>query len=75
MKIKISILGSTGSVGISTFNIVDKKKELFKIKLLAANKNYKIISKQINKYKPDIFVIKDKKTFLKIKKKFYKKKN
>ena len=70
MKTKISILGSTGSIGTTTLKIIDKKKNLFSINLLSANKNFNLISKQIKKYKPKIFVVTDKKIFFKIKKKF-----
>jgi 1-deoxy-D-xylulose 5-phosphate reductoisomerase len=49
MKKIISILGSTGSIGLSTLSIVDKKKNLLTINFLAANKNYKLICKQILK--------------------------
>ena len=74
MKTSISILGSTGSVGLSALKIIDKKKSFFKIKLLSANKNYQSICFQIKKYKPEIFVIIDEKIFVKIKKRFQNKK-
>ena len=45
MKTNISILGSTGSIGLTTLKIVDKKKSLFNIDLLSANKNYNLICK------------------------------
>ena len=70
MKQTISILGSTGSVGLSTLSIVDKKKKYFKPFLLSANKNYKLIAKQIKKYKPIFFVITDAEIFKKTKQKF-----
>ena len=70
MKKKISILGSTGSIGSSVFKIIDKKRSYFQIYLLSANKNYKKICNQIKKYKPRIFVIKNKYIFEKIRKKF-----
>ncbi|MDC0858417.1 1-deoxy-D-xylulose-5-phosphate reductoisomerase [Pelagibacteraceae bacterium] len=70
----ISILGSTGSVGVSTLSIIDKKKDYFKIYLLSANKNFYLIKKQIKKYKPKIFVITNKDIYEKIKKKFSKNK-
>ena len=38
---KIIIFGSTGSIGNSLINIINKDKKNFKIVLLAANKNYK----------------------------------
>ena len=70
MKKKISILGSTGSIGLSTLKIVDKKNIFFKVVLLSANKNYLQICKQIKKYKPIYFVISDLNIFIKVKKKF-----
>ena len=70
MKKLISILGSTGSIGLSTLKILDKKKNYFKPYLFSANKNYKLICKQIKKYKPVFFLINDEKVFAKVKKKF-----
>ena len=70
MKKKISILGATGSIGLNTFNIIDKKRSDFKIKLLSANRNYNLIYKQIKKYLPDFYIINNQKIFNKIKKKF-----
>ncbi len=48
MKKNVSILGSTGSIGLSSLEILSRKNKLFKINILAANKNYKLICKQIN---------------------------
>ena len=74
MKKTISILGSTGSVGLSTLSIIDKKKIYFVVDLLSANKNYNLICNQIKKYKPNYFVIADINTYIKVKKKFKKSK-
>ena len=65
MKKLISILGSTGSVGLTTLSIIDKTKNEFYPYIFSANKNFNLICKQIKKYKPKIFVISDKNTFLK----------
>ena len=73
MKKKISIMGSTGSIGDSVFKIINKEKKNFEINLLSANKNYSKICYQLKKYKPNYFVINDKKIFQKIKKKKFKK--
>ena len=70
MKKLISILGSTGSVGLATLLIVNKKKDYFKPYIFIANKNFKLICQQIEKYKPSIFIINDQDTFLKVSKKF-----
>ena len=49
MKKKITILGSTGSIGLTTLNIISKKKNQFKVNLIATKNKYKEICKQINK--------------------------
>ena len=74
MKKTISILGSTGSVGLSTLKIIDIKRKHFKVNLLSADKNFLQICSQIKKYKPNIFIIKNKIVFEKVKKKFRNKK-
>ena len=74
MKKTISILGSTGSIGLNTFKIINKKKNNFQINLLSANKNFKLISKQIRIYKPKLFIINDKIIFKKVAEKFKKSK-
>ena len=47
MKKKIAILGSTGSIGRQTLDIIRKNKKNFKVILLTANKNHNLLSKQI----------------------------
>jgi len=69
----ISILGSTGSIGLSSLKIIDKKKKYFNINIFSANKNYKLICMQIKKYKPKIFIITDPIIFEKVKIKFKRK--
>ena len=71
---KVSILGSTGSIGLNSLNIINKKKKLFKINVLVANKNFSLICKQITKYNPKVFVINDLNIYAKVKKKFKKRK-
>jgi 1-deoxy-D-xylulose-5-phosphate reductoisomerase len=70
MKKKISILGSTGSIGLSALSIINKKKNFFSINILVANKNFNLICKQLKLYKPNIFIISDFNTFKKVSKKF-----
>ncbi len=70
MKKKIAILGSTGSIGTNTLEIIKKNKNIFEISVLAAGSNFNKISKQIKMYKPKNFIISDKLTFKKIQKKF-----
>ncbi len=69
MKIKIAILGSTGSIGKSTLSIIDKNKNDFDLVLLASNKNLNEINKQCKKYKPKFLIISDNKSYHNFKKK------
>ena len=70
MKKLISVLGSTGSIGLNSLEIISKKKKYFKPFIFSANKNYKLICNQIIKFKPLYFLINDKKIYKKISKKF-----
>ncbi len=74
MKKLISILGSTGSIGLTTLDIIEKKKNYFKPFIFSANRNYNLICKQITRYKPKYFLINDEKIFNRVKKKFKKNK-
>ncbi len=49
---KVSILGSTGSIGTQTLDVIDRQYDDFCVCGLAANKNIKLLSEQIRKYKP-----------------------
>ena len=69
MKKKIAILGSTGSIGKSTINILKKDKKSFDIVLLTTNNNYKEILKQSKEFKVRNLIINNKKNFLNLKKK------
>tara|TARA_Y100001970_G_scaffold259480_1_gene340484 strand:+ start:8250 stop:9428 length:1179 start_codon:yes stop_codon:yes gene_type:complete len=74
MKKNIAILGSTGSIGKTTVQIISNEKKSFNVILLTTNKNYSEILKQISKLKPKNLVINNFYYFNKIKKKFKKSK-
>ncbi len=71
-KKKIAILGSTGSIGKTLLDIVEKDKKNFEVTLLTANKNYKKILEQSKKFKVKNLIISNKKIFEKINKNKYK---
>jgi 1-deoxy-D-xylulose-5-phosphate reductoisomerase len=52
MKRKICILGSTGSIGQSTLEIISKNKKDFDVVLLSGNNNVKLLISQAKKFKP-----------------------
>ena len=66
MKKTISILGSTGSIGLTTLKIINKRKNFLKPYLFSANKNYNLICKQIKYYKPKYFLVADYLTYQKL---------
>ena len=63
MKKKITIFGSTGSVGNSTLDIINLHKDKYELVGLTINKDYKQLISQIEKYKPKVVAIKDTKAF------------
>jgi len=68
MKKKIAILGSTGSIGKSTLDIIKKDKKNFNVILLTANNNYKKLIKQAKEFKAKNVLIRNSKYFYKVKK-------
>jgi 1-deoxy-D-xylulose-5-phosphate reductoisomerase len=52
MKKKICILGSTGSIGKATLEIISKNKNDFDVVLLSGNNNVKLLITQAKKFKP-----------------------
>ena len=52
MKKKICILGSTGSIGKTTLEIISKNKKDFDVVLLSGNNNVKLLITQAKKFKP-----------------------
>ena len=69
MKQKIAILGSTGSIGKSLLEIIDKNKNKFEVILLTANKNHSELLKQAKKYNVKNIIIRNHKGFKLLKKK------
>jgi len=70
MKKKIIILGSTGSIGKNTFNLIMKDKKNFEIKLLSTNKNISEIIKQAKISKVKDLIINDYDKYILAKKKY-----
>jgi 1-deoxy-D-xylulose-5-phosphate reductoisomerase len=54
---KISILGSTGSIGVSTLEIVAAHPDRFKVVALSAGSNLELLRKQIEKYSPQLVAV------------------
>ena len=67
MKKKIAILGSTGSIGISTLEVIKKDKKNFDVILLTANNNYKKLIQQAKQFNAKNILIKNKLLYKKVK--------
>lgn len=52
MKRKISILGSTGSIGRQALEVIEKLGDRFEIIALSAGSNVELLNEQIKKFKP-----------------------
>ena len=59
-KKRISLLGSTGSIGTQTLDVVRSQKDM-KIVALAANRQVSLIEKQIREFHPSLAVLYDEK--------------
>ena len=69
MKKKIAILGSTGSIGIQTLDVIQNNKEYFSAEILIAGQNSNLLIKQAKAIKPKIVVINDESKYQYIKEK------
>ena len=68
MKKKIAILGSTGSIGKSTLEVIRKDKKNFEVVFLSANNNYKKLIDQAKEFKVKNILIKNRNHLEKTKK-------
>jgi 1-deoxy-D-xylulose-5-phosphate reductoisomerase len=55
----LTVLGSTGSIGTNTLDVVRQNPERFRIFALAAGRNIELLSKQIKEFKPEAVVLQE----------------
>ena len=65
--VKIVLLGSTGSIGINTLEVVKHLGENFKISALTTNRNIDLLEKQIEEFEPENVVVIDERKALELK--------
>ncbi len=56
---QIAILGSTGSIGCNTLRVVDALGDAFRVAALGAGSNIKLLTEQIEKYRPRLVAVAD----------------
>lgn len=57
MKKQLAILGSTGSIGTQTLEVVAEYPDLFEVYTLTANNNVDLLIEQAKHFNPDSVVI------------------
>ncbi|HPQ44368.1 MAG TPA: 1-deoxy-D-xylulose-5-phosphate reductoisomerase [Syntrophales bacterium] len=55
----ISILGSTGSIGVNTLDVISRNLSQFNVVALAAGKNLSLLKRQIEMFEPDVVSVID----------------
>jgi 1-deoxy-D-xylulose-5-phosphate reductoisomerase len=60
---KICILGSTGSIGVNTLDVICQHPEKFRAQTLITNTNTDLLEKQISEFCPDYAIIYDKSVY------------
>ena len=58
-KTGVAILGSTGSIGTQTLEVLEKHLDRFTVEVLTAGRNAKLLKEQALKFKPNAVVIDD----------------
>ncbi|NIQ09010.1 MAG: 1-deoxy-D-xylulose-5-phosphate reductoisomerase, partial [Gammaproteobacteria bacterium] len=56
---RLAILGSTGSIGVSTLEIVAEHPDCFRVTALTAGRNLALLEEQINRFSPEIVAVPD----------------
>ena len=57
MKKRIAILGSTGSIGTQSLEVIEQNPDKFEVEVLTANNNVDLLIRQAKKYQPNAVVI------------------
>lgn len=63
MKKRIAILGSTGSIGTQSLEVIGQNPEKFEVEVITANNNVELLIEQAKKYLPNVVVIANKEKY------------
>ena len=58
-KQTVAILGSTGSIGTQTLDVIDRHSELFEVYAITAHSNIDLLVEQAKRYRPEVVAIAD----------------
>ena len=66
----IAVLGSTGSIGTQTLDVVRSHPELFHISVLAAHSHDELLEQQIREFQPELAVLSDEDAYKRLKSRY-----
>ncbi len=67
---KLSILGSTGSIGQATLDVVRRHPQRFRVVALAAGSNVELMARQIKEFRPELVTLSDEDAAQRLKERF-----
>lgn len=67
----MAILGSTGSIGTQTLDVVRANPDLFHVTVLAANSSDAVVEKQIEEFQPELVVMSDEAAYQRLKERYH----
>ena len=65
-KKKVAILGSSGSIGTQSLEVIEEQSHLFEVEVLTVNKSADVLIQQAKKFKPNAVVIVDESQYNKV---------
>lgn len=64
---RISVLGSTGSIGMQTLEVIRSNRELFSLEAITANSSIDLLEQQVREFRPKLAVIYDESKYAELK--------
>ncbi len=65
----ITVLGSTGSIGVNTLRVIESNPDLYKAVALTAGRNTNLLAEQVNRLQPKLVAIPDEELLVSLKEK------
>jgi 1-deoxy-D-xylulose-5-phosphate reductoisomerase len=56
---RITVLGSTGSIGVNTLKVIEANPDRYEVFALGAGRNFKLLASQVNAFEPEVVAVRD----------------
>ena len=64
----VSVLGSTGSIGCNTLDLIARNLEDFSVVALTGNRNVQLLAEQARRFRPELVVVATESSYMDLKK-------